>query len=652
MFVIRLFVLGLTLIFLAGSAAAGDEALAWRPLSQDELQLKTSTVEPGADAEGIFWEVWLDDRDITGLYWDHYVRIKIFTARGQEKFSKLDIQFSKGQKIEKMAARVIRPNGTVVTLDPKDIFEREIVKVGRNKVLAKSFAIPAIEPGVILEYRFRETISFGWADGVKLAFQQDVPFQKITYHVRPKKGYKLVSNFFNMPAAEFVDDVTMKGYVVASASNVPAYKVEPNMPPEDEVRMWAIVGYTVGDAKTWNDFFRSHVHWLTELAKVTNPIKQKAADITFGKTGDEEKLRIIYGYVQSKVKNIEFDRPPTEKEQLAFEMDVADDTLKRGSGDATNISLLFAALAKASGFEVNLAFSGDRSTGYFAPKKYPYPSFLKFAGVAVKLNSRWKYFNPGIPYLPYGDLPWYRQGTVAMVLAPETLTWENIRVDGAERSPSKRSAKLTLSEDGTLEGSVRLEYSGQQAFVRRATLFPLVDEARTLLIVEDLKARISTAEVSEVRFENITDASKSLIFTYRIKIPNYAQRTGQRLFLQPSIFQYGAEPLFSAATRIHNIHFLYPWSESDDIAITLPQGFEAESLDQPEPVVRKVASLSSTVSIDKSENILRFKRNFSFGDESGNRPLYHSSGYAPIKGIFDSVHKADSHVVALKGRKV
>jgi hypothetical protein len=389
MFGIRLFVLGITLTLLAGSAVASDEVLAWRPLSQDELQLKTSTVEPGADAEGIFWEVWLDDRDVNALYWDHYVRVKIFTPRGQEKFSKLDIQFSRGQKIEKMAARVIRPDGTVVTLDPKDIFEREIVKAGQNKVLAKSFAIPAIEPGVIVEYRFREIVNNGWADGVKLIFQQDIPVQKITYHVRPKKGYKLVSNFFNMPAAGFVDDATMKGYVVATASNVPAFKVEPNMPPEDEVRRWALVGYTQGDAKTWNDFFRSHVHWLTDLANVTSAIKQKAADITANRTGDEAKLKSIYDFVQGNVKNLEIDGTPTEKDRIAFEMDRADDTLKRGSGDTTNISLLFAALAKASGFEVNLIFSGDRSTGYFAPQKYPYPSFLKFAGVAVKLNKQW-----------------------------------------------------------------------------------------------------------------------------------------------------------------------------------------------------------------------------------------------------------------------
>src|SRR5687768_14547344 len=157
---------------LAAHAAAGgdDDNFVWRPVTPEELAMKAPSVERDADAEAIFWEVWLDDKKESSVYYDHYVRVKIFTERGREKFSKFDIPFIKGKKIENIAARVIRPDGSIVPLDPKDIFERDIVSAGNIKVKAKSFAIPGIEPGVIVEYRYRERFKDSWVNGIRLNF--------------------------------------------------------------------------------------------------------------------------------------------------------------------------------------------------------------------------------------------------------------------------------------------------------------------------------------------------------------------------------------------------------------------------------------------------------------------------------------------------
>src|SRR3954469_23249720 len=67
----------------------------WRPVSQAELDMKVPKVEPDADAEAIFWEVRLDDEKRKKMFYNHYVRVKIFTERGREKFSKFDIPFTK-----------------------------------------------------------------------------------------------------------------------------------------------------------------------------------------------------------------------------------------------------------------------------------------------------------------------------------------------------------------------------------------------------------------------------------------------------------------------------------------------------------------------------------------------------------------------------
>ena len=153
----RLFFLTFSVLLLTSFTFAFDEET-WRPVTPAELAMKTPLVDPGADAEAIFWEVRLDDKKRTKLSYDHYVRIKIFTERGREKFSKFDIPFYKGRKVEDVAARVIKPDGSIVELQLSDIFEREIVKAGKIKIKAKSFAVPNIEPGVIIEYRYKEIL--------------------------------------------------------------------------------------------------------------------------------------------------------------------------------------------------------------------------------------------------------------------------------------------------------------------------------------------------------------------------------------------------------------------------------------------------------------------------------------------------------------
>src|SRR5215210_3940161 len=82
----------LTLGLAAPSLAAGDE---WKPVDPAELALKAPVVEKDADAEALFWEVRIDDGAVGELIFTHYLRVKVFTERGRESQSKIDIPFGK-----------------------------------------------------------------------------------------------------------------------------------------------------------------------------------------------------------------------------------------------------------------------------------------------------------------------------------------------------------------------------------------------------------------------------------------------------------------------------------------------------------------------------------------------------------------------------
>ncbi|HEX9959508.1 MAG TPA: DUF3857 domain-containing protein, partial [Pyrinomonadaceae bacterium] len=272
------------LLFLFSQTVSAQE---WRPVTPQELALKASVVEPDADAEAIFWEVRVDDNaESADLVMKHYVRVKIFNERGREKYSKIDIPYVKGMKVKDIMARVIKPDGTTVELNKNDVFDREIIKADKVKVKAKSFAVPNIEPGVIVEYRYQEIQRSTWANNMRMFFQHDIPIQNITYFFRPASNAKYLT--FNMSDNKFIKD--KNGFYRVTMENVPAIKEEPQMPPTDEVRSWAMIYYWSDLKDTNADFwskaggFIASAFEIKDTLKPGKDLKNAATEITAGAT--------------------------------------------------------------------------------------------------------------------------------------------------------------------------------------------------------------------------------------------------------------------------------------------------------------------------------------------------------------------------------
>jgi Domain of Unknown Function with PDB structure (DUF3857) len=647
---IRFTISPLFVLFLAaGVFAFGGEDEGWRPVSQNQLDMKTPLVEADADAEAIFWEVRLDDRKRDKLFYTHYVRVKIFTERGREKFSKFDIPFMKGKKVEDVAARVIKPDGTIIELAPSDIFERDIIQVGKVRVKAKSFAVPGIEPGVIVEYRYKETFKGDSADGERLYFQRDIPIQRATYAVRPYKGTTLHFDYHNMPPVRWQPDGDE--FYVATVTNIPSFKEEPQMPPDEESRQWVYLSYrSFGASFTWGIFGTAISEAFGKIIEPSADIKRKAVELTQAGGSQSEMLKRIYDFTQKNIRNISFDPNISDEQRANFKVKNGDEVLKRGIGTERDIALLFASIAKAAGFNVYLALAGDRSENFFNPEKNVSNSYIRPAGIAVDLGQEGGliYLNPGFPFLPYGKLFWYQEGVYAMLVSPYQYVWKKTAFSDYTQSPAKRTGKFKLLEDGTLEGTVRIEYEGQRAISRRQAEFKNSPAKREENIKDDVKGRMSTAEVSEISIENFDDATKPLIYSYKIRVPNYAQKTGKRIFIQPGFFEYGEKPMFSSANRIHPIYFSYPWLDDDNIEIELPKGFVTENAESPGDVVEngKIGELKINIWVDKATNTMKYKRKFFFG--GGNNVLFPVKAYDALKFLFDNFHKADAHTVTLK----
>jgi Domain of Unknown Function with PDB structure (DUF3857)/Transglutaminase-like superfamily len=638
---------------LAASLTVGSDD--WKPVDPADLALKGSVVEKDADAEALFWEVRVDDNPEGDLIFTHYIRIKVFTDRGRESQSKIDIPFGNlfGEiKIKDIAARTLKPDGSIVELKKDDVYERTIVKASGAKLKAKSFAMPAVEAGCIIEYRWREVRVGRSANYVRLQFQRDIPVQRVTYLIKPFpfEGLSFRSITFHGNQAAFAKE--KNGFYSTTMTNMPAVHEESRMPPEDQIKTWMLVYYSrdekIEPEKYWSDIGKRVYENTKSLLKANNDVRQMAASLTADAKSDDDKVQRLFEFCRTKIKNISDDASglTADDRKKIKENKSPADTLKQGKGTGEDVDLLFAALATASGFDSRIVLAPNRGDIFFN-KELPNSYFVDPANIAVNMSGTWKFFNPGYNYVPLGMLRWQEEGEEALITDPKQPIWVQTPLSPPEKSQTKRRANLTLSEDGTLEGDVRLEFYGQFAIERKEENDDDSESQREESLKEEVKSRLSTAELTGIKIENVTDPVKPFIYSYHLRVPGYAQRTGKRLFLQPAFFQHGNSPLFAQADRKYPIYFHYPWSENDEVAINLPPGYTLENAEAPASFGSgNISDYKPSLAVSTDGKFLVYKRTFFFG---GNGLLiYPVTSYGQLRGYFDMLYKQDNHTVSLK----
>jgi hypothetical protein len=635
------------------TAAAED----WKVVDPAELALKTPTVEKEADAEGLFWEVRIDDSPDGDLIFTHYLRVKVFTDRGRESQSKIDLPFGNFYgsevKIKDIAARTIKSDGSIVELKKEDIFERTIVKVSGLKVKARSFAMPSVEPGCIIEYRWREVRVKSTAHYLRLQFQRDIPVRRVQYLIKPYDYEGLSFNSVTMHGQSSPWVKEKNGFYSTTMTNMPAMQEEAYMPPEDQVKTWMLVYYKRGDArpdpdKYWSEIGKTFYEDNKSLIKPNDEVKKLAASLIAEAKTDDEKLQRLFDYCRTNIKNAGNDASglsTEEREKLKDNKSPAD-TLKRGIGYGRDIDTLFAALANAAGFDARIALSPDRGDLFF-DKGLPNSYFIDPRNIAVNVGGTWKFFNPGYNYIPYGMLLWREEGEQALITDPKQPLWVETPMSPPDKSQIKRRATLKLTDDGTLECGVSIQYSGHWAIERKEEIDEESETQRVDRLKSEVKEQMSAAEITDIKIENVTDHVKPLVYTFHVRVPGYAQRTGKRIFVQPAFFQRGVEPLFATGGRRHPIYFHFPWSEDDQVHIELPPGYALDNADAPAPFGSgKISEYRPALSVTSDGKTLVYKRTFFFG--GGNAVLFPLETYPAMKGYFDQLHKQDNHNIALK----
>jgi len=640
---IRTYLAALSLLALFATSASATD---WKPLDPAHLALKQPKIDPTASAEALLWEVKVAD-DLDGnrtplTVYDHYLRAKIFTDRGREAFATIDIPFGKNVSIREIDARTIRPDGSIVELKRSDIYERMLVKTGDVKVKVKSFAVPALEPGAIVEYTWREYHNDSLAINLRLPFSRDIPVHEVRYFLKPLDvdGFRMVAFSFNgnfPPPVKQAD-----GFTMLALSNVPAQVTEEYAPPALEYRPWVFIGYEPSgrsdDGSQFERNFAKEMHEeYSRRSRPNDAIRRLAQAAVTGLTTDAEKVAALASVARTKIRRTDTDTASATAPKAKAPRNAAD-ALGMGTGSGDDVLTLFLALASAAGLDAHPAATISREV--LLPRSLrPHAAFFPERIAAIRSGTAWIFADPANEHSLSGAVPWYLELQRALIADARQASAADIPATPVTYSLRKRVGTFRVLDDGTLEGEARLEYFGHWGEMLREQEDDEAPADREKSLRELLTRRWPGAEVSDIRIENIPDPSKPYVNAFTVRIPGFAQRAGTRLILQPAVFQKGIEQTFTAAQRTTQLHFPFAFSEDDEVTITLPEGYAMQEGTGPKAV--NAGAGVYTPSLSMNGPALTYRRKLSL-DVPG---LYAITLYGPLRTFYESVHKADGHTV-------
>jgi len=629
----------------------------WRPIDPAESAQKTPRLDPAADAEILLWDVKVEDRlqgEDLSLLLTYYVRMKIFTSHGKEEQATVEIPRLGRRTIGDVAGRTIKPDGTIFELKKDSIFDRELIKAKNLKLHGKTFVLPNVEAGDIIEYQYRETRQNEIAQYLRLYFQRDIPIWNVTYHIKPLattwSPYSMRTMSFQLPQLEFKKEST--GFYSISRSDMPAFKTESYMPPEDQLQAWMLIFYEedkkLDAAKFWKELGKKDYNDFKPRLKADGQVKKTAEEVTSAVTDPGAKIAALDAFARTKIKNANsraFHLTPDERKAFK-ENHSPGDTLKQRIGTAMDVNILFAAMAGALGFDARMARVPDRGDTFFNRER-PTTYFLNEFSVAVMVGDKWKFYDPSTSYLEPGMLRWQEEGQMALLSDPKEGTFIPTPFTDPEHSKRQRRAQLKLLPNGTMEGTVEYTYTGHVARERKLQWEDVTPADQEKDWKEGETDRLSSAEIGDISITGIGDSSAPVVVKHHISVPGYATRTGRRILLQPAFFQFNQGVRFADNTRKWDLYFNYGWSEDDEVTIELPEGWQ---LDQPQaPISTKLGTLGeyrTEARISSDQRTLIYRRHFDWGRDQ--QILIPASGYSQVRNAFDVMRNQDGYTLSLK----
>ena len=620
----------LSLLALPLFAASHED---FRPATPAELALKSTPLAPGASAVVLDWNQREDDK---GQWESEYLRIKVLTEEGR-KYADIEIPYL-GFKVAlaDVRARVIQPDGTIVPFAGK-MFDKTIIRHGGFKLLAKTFTLPDVHPGSIIEYSYTRR----WQDaeaalgGIRWSVQRDLPVLHEYCWIRPYSGRAVYSAFISyIGLPEGKRPVKNGGTWELELENMPPYTKESFGPPVEELK--ARMNILYADTADPEQFWKHITEYFAKDAEEF--VGRGAGDAaTIAGSGDvDTKLRKLYAYAQ-QFRNASYH---DDDRKVSDASKNASDVLRSRLGTRNQINRTFVALARGLDLDAHVVYVSDREDRYFARNLPDWTQILEEIAV-VNVDGKPRYFDPGLPFVPYGTLAWQNSGVAGLRIDSKTSgTWIRTPEQTVGDAAMSRTADLRFDGD-VLKGKVVATYKGLEALQRRLKSYTEDETVARKALEDDAKGWFPDG--SSVKLAKVTalkGVDEPLVAEFDVEFPTIGARTGRRLLVPISVFHAAEKNPFVSEERKLPICYRYQSASSDSVTFHLPENYAVEAV--PKGWNLHFGAVNFESEYKQREGIVELTRNMSV-----NATMVEREHYASLRDFYTKVAGADHDSIVL-----
>ncbi len=675
----------------AARVSVASGAKDWPPISQEEMSLKDCPQQPGASAIYLMREEISDTQHGESKF---FRRLKILTVAGRDR-ANIEIPYIKGGIIVRdLEARVVPPAGPPREFTGQ-VFEKTAIRIGGFRMNVKTFALPDVEVGSIIDYRYKLVPGTGSSSGPSedlleaLALQMGpgkpregsigngrklVSFPLKTWDVqeelftRKAKFVYIPSNFmgylanilFNGPGSLMwftqrmpgTHPVLKDGRLELEVENIPAFEAEEFMAPEESERMAVNILYFDSDVKDQGEYWKIECkNWQKAVETFMGNTNKLAAEAqkAIGTVADPtKKLEKLYERAQG-IRNLSYEKDLTSKQRNAQKIkdnQKAAEVLERNYGFRSDITRAFVALARAAGFPAEVARVSTRDDKLFRKLYYSFAAQIDSEVALVKLGDRELLFDPATPFCPFGLIHWSRSNTTAVRFSDTPPGFFTTSVYPPDMALTQREAVLAADAQGELAGTIKVTYTGHEALVRRLEHIQDDDTEKKKSLEEELSSILPMGASVELKhLDNIANNDPNLVVQFDVSIPGIITSAGDRMLMPASPLLGTKQHPFRHGQRKYPIYFPYPFREFNDIVITLPEGMSVETRPTPRKKEGDFANYSLVCAAEGQQKI-HVQRDLVI-----QKSYFHPGQYAALKGFYDWVRASDEEQVVLVREK-
>lgn len=627
--------------------AQGQHSEDWLPITAQDLEIKDVPDDPGAAAIQLYYADFRDDVHQSEFI---YKRIKVLTENGKE-YANVEIEIPPHYSISDLQARTIHPDKSITEFSGKP-FEKTVVKYLGEKLIARTFTLPAITAGSIVEYKYRLSWNQQFPDPVWMVqhelytIKEDFWLRRYTgpmptRHISDQTELSYVSS--NIPAGVFPKDTGPA--VELQLENIPAFKPEAYMPPEANFRSQVQFFYGGHEIESPDIFWRDiGQDWYTKTEHFIGyheQLKKAVAGIIGNETNSEGKLRKLYARAQ-QTRNLSYEGDREGQERTLKPNGNVMDVFMRKYGSQNEIAELFAALARAVGFSADVLRASSRRNRIFDPKLLS-ENQLGAEILRVKMNGSDLFLDPGTRFCPFGLVAWTATSAPALLLDKNGGSFLIVPTASAEKSVTRRNAEVTLNSDGLLKGEITVEFKGNVALDHRLAAFATDDAGRRESLENELHSWLPAGSLVQLReVQGLESSEQPLVARFSLELADFATVADKRLIFAANLFRSPETQAFMSAGRKYPVYFPYTYEVVDKVQVHVPTGYSLETVPNGQDV--KTSSTRFVTTRSTQENQLLLTRALVV-----NSIYFQPEQYETLRGFFSKLKDADDEQIALVG---